>query len=163
MLISMLITAFYDIRMLEERCFVSTIEKRPAARRSPKNSARGGSAGPIGRNATKPSVVERKWRKLRLVATNHLSRLRNICTDGRTAGRRRTARRPDVVARRAESGDERGLGPPLTGKPKAREAVKKSGRFRQRMLTLVTPSFWFPAFGFTLPKKSRFSYKKEEL
>ena len=147
--------------MLEERCFVSTIEKRPAARRSPKNSARGGSAGPIGRNATKPSVVERKWRKLRLVATNHLSRLRNICTDGRTAGRRRTARRPDVVARRAESGDERGLGPPLTGKPKAREAVKNRVVFGSGCLLWSPRPFGFRHLGLPFRRSRGFPIRKK--
>lgn len=63
-----------------------------------------------------------------------------ICTDGRTD------RRTDdvgVVARRAESGDERAALLPLTGKPKACEAVKNRFGFGSGCL------LWSPRpFGF---------------
>ena len=115
----------YDLRMLDDvlttpwgAVSYSPLSKAPRLREHAlvPRIARGRAGWTYGRNATNPSDA---WSVNGVSdATNHLSRLRNIL-HGRPDGQ--TTRRPDGRTSSRKAGDERA---PLTGKPKACEAVK---------------------------------------
>jgi hypothetical protein len=151
--------AYYGFTTYE--CYTSAVSysplsKRPrlrCTRRSPKNSAGRAGAGPMG--GTRRS---RRSRSVNGVsdATNHLSRLRNIL-HGRPEGQ--TTRRPDGRTSSRKAGDERA---PLTGKPKACEAVKTRFVFCSGCLFRRPRPFGFRHCNFRCRAFSRFSLKKKE-